>query len=72
MKAPQEIFSCALISREVAIRQATGVDTDLDTRLSGLVNSNKRARQFSLSMAEYLVAASGMPRDMLTAVETVF
>ena len=72
MNAPQEIFSCAVISRELAIRQATEADADLDARLSGLLNSNKRARQFSLSMAEYLVSASGMPREMLTAMEAIF
>lgn len=71
MNAPQEIFSCAVICREFAIRQATGADTDLDTRLRGLLDSNKRARQFSLSMSEYLVSASGIPREMLMTIEGI-
>ena len=56
MDAPQEIFSCAVISRELAIREVSAADADLDSRLSALINTSKRARQFSLSMAEYLVA----------------
>ena len=37
-----------------------------------MISSNKRARQFSLSMAEYLIAASGIPREMNTATEALF
>jgi hypothetical protein len=72
MNAPQEIFSCAVISRELAIREVSAADTNLDARLSILINTNKRARQFSLSMAEYLVAASGLPREMNAATEALF
>jgi hypothetical protein len=72
VNAPQEIFSCAMMGREIAIRQATGIDPELDSRLRGLLNSSKRARQYSLSMAEYLVSASGLPQEMLKAAEALY
>lgn len=72
MHAPQEIFRCAIISRELAIREVGTPDASLDIRLDAMISSNKRARQFSLSMAEYLIAASGIPGEMNTATEALF
>jgi len=72
MHAPQEIFRCAIISRELAIREVNTPDANLDICLNAMINSNKRVRQFSLSMAEYLIAASGIPREMNTAIESLF
>ena len=72
MDAPQEIFSCAMISRELAIRQTSGADMALDAGLRDRLDRSSRARQFSLSMAEYLVTASGLPRELLAATEAIF
>ena len=72
MNAPQEIFICALISRELALREVSASVPDLDVRLNVLINANKRARQFSLSMAEYMVAASGLPQEMNATTEALF
>ena len=72
VSAPQEIFNCAMICRELALRQATGGDVYLDNRLYGMINNNKRARQFALSMADYLIAASGLPMEMMKITGSIF
>ena len=61
-----------MICRELALRQATGGDVYLDNRLYGMINNNKRARQFALSMADYLIAASGLPMEMMKITGSIF
>jgi hypothetical protein len=62
--APQNIFECSLVCRELAIRCATGSNVDFDRALHVRVKSNSRIRQFSLALSDTLVAAGGLPNDM--------
>lgn len=69
VSAPLSMFECALAAREVAIRTVAGVNHDFDHRLKELMNRNSRIRQFSFSMADYLTAATGIPRDFAKEFE---
>jgi hypothetical protein len=70
--APQNIFECALICRELAIRCATTPNAQFDKALTARFKSNSRIRQFSLSLSDTLVAAGGLPSDMGKRVQDIF
>jgi hypothetical protein len=70
--APQNIFECALVCRELAIRCATKTDVQFDKMLTGRFKSNSRIRQFGLSLSDTLVAAGGLPSDMSRRVQEIF
>jgi hypothetical protein len=62
--APQSILQCAHVSREFSIRFAVGKQSDLDNDLSRRLKGSSRIRQFSIALAEYLVSAGGLPKDI--------
>jgi len=71
MSAPQEIFRCADVCRELSIRFGSGVSEEFDLLLAKSIRTNKRVRQFMLALSEYLIAASGIPKDLNSRIEKV-
>ncbi|HHW33383.1 MAG TPA: hypothetical protein GXX24_04460 [Paracoccus solventivorans] len=67
--APQEIFGCASVSRDLAIRTLCGINKDHDKRLSAVLSSNRRARQFVMAVVDYMIAASGIPKDFSAKIQ---
>lgn len=67
--APQEVFDCVGICRDLAIRLACGSNEAHDRRLSASFASNRRARQFVMAMVDYMIAASGIPRDFSARIQ---
>lgn len=67
--APQEVFVCIGVCRDLAIRLACGRNGDHDKRLSASFASNRRARQFVMAVVDYMIAASGIPKDFSTRVQ---
>lgn len=67
--APQEVFDCVGVCRDLAIRYACGKNPDHDKRLSASFTSNRRARQFIVALVEYMIAASGVPRDFSARIK---
>lgn len=61
---PKSIFECAYFCRELAFRVACGADATFDIELTRVVTSNTRVKQFSVGLADYLISACGIPRDM--------
>lgn len=70
--APQDLFGCVNICRDMAIRLACGRSSDQEKSLSEAVSSNKRARQFIMSVADYMISASGLLKDLSGRVQTEF
>jgi hypothetical protein len=69
VSAPQEAFEGAKMCREMAFRAICGVDSDLDKNLKECVLLNKRVRQFSISMVEYLSISGGLPKPLYKEME---
>jgi hypothetical protein len=70
--APQNVFECSLVCRELAIRCATKADFQFDKMLTARCKANSRIRQFSLALSDTLVAAGGLPSDMGKRVQEIF
>lgn len=64
ISAPQNIFECAHVSRELSLRDASSHEARFDAKLSQRLKSNSRIRQFSAGLIDYLVAAGGLPKDL--------
>lgn len=64
VSAPQSILECAHVCREASIRAATGQNPDFEKQLLHLLKSNTRIRQFSAALADYLVIAGALPKDL--------
>lgn len=62
--APQEFFSCAHLTREIAFRCLSGEDAILDATLSLDLAKNKRLLQFIPALAQYFQRACQLPRDL--------
>lgn len=62
--APQEIFGCVSVCRDLSIRIACGRVLAHDQQISAALTRNKRVRQFVMSMVDYLIAACGLPKDL--------
>lgn len=67
--APQEVFDCVGLCRDLAIRSACGRNAEHDKRLSKSFASNRRARQFIMAGVDYMIAASGVPKDFSTRIQ---
>lgn len=67
--APQEVFGCVGVCRDLAIRLACGKNEDHDKRLSASFASNRRARQFVMAAVDYMIAASGIPKDLSVRIQ---
>jgi hypothetical protein len=72
VSAPQNVFECALVCRELAIRLATQSEKPFDAALTARLKSNTRIRQFSLALSDYLVDAGGLPKDLGRRVQQLF
>jgi len=70
--APQDLFRCVNICRDIAIRLACGRDPDHEKRLSQAIVASNRARQFIMGLTDYLIAASGLPKDLSARVHREF
>lgn len=68
--APQELFGCVNICREMSIRTLSGVLPEPEKRLSSMLLSNKRGRQFILAAVDYLINGCGLPKDLSDRVAT--
>jgi hypothetical protein len=71
ISAPQSILGCAHACREVSIRAAFGSDSNFDKHLSHRLKVNTRIRQFSTALADYLVTAGGLPKEMAKRAKDV-
>lgn len=67
--APQEVFGCVGLCRDLAIRSVCGRNEDHDKRLSALFISNRRARQFVMAIVDYIIAATGIPKDFSARIQ---
>lgn len=72
VSGPNEVFGCARFSRELALRLLDGADASKDAKLLDDLKANKRLRPFILGMADYLIEASGLPKDFSSAVQSAF
>jgi len=70
--APQELFGCASISRNMSIRTGCGANALHDANLSAQIGANKRSRQFIMALSDYMISACGLPRDLTTRVQASF
>lgn len=66
--SPQSVFECAAICKELSLRSVADRSEPLEDALKKRISSNNRVRQFTGSLAKYLVDASGMPTDMVKSV----
>jgi len=71
ISAPQSVFDCAHFCRELSFSLVCERDPKFDGRLSALVARNSRLKQFSVALADYLVAACGLPKDLARRVKDV-
>jgi hypothetical protein len=72
VSSPQDIFKCSMICREMSFKLFTGGNAEMDKSLAAAINNNKRARQFTTLLADFLVSASGIPLDMEKRVNELF
>lgn len=68
--APQEVFDCVGVCRDLAIRLACGKNIDHDKRLAASFIANRRARQFVMAVVDYMIAASGFPKDFSIRIQS--
>lgn len=71
MDAPQRIFDCAFVCREIALRACADRNGGFDQKLHKRLNGNPRIRQFSSSLNEYIIDAGGLPRDLAKIADAV-
>ncbi|KLK93934.1 hypothetical protein AA309_05485 [Microvirga vignae] len=67
--APQSVFQCAHVCRELSIRSASGPVAQLDARIGETVRRNARTVQYIMALSSYFVGAANLPRDLAKAVE---
>ncbi len=71
LEAPEALAGLPLIAKEVAFRAASpSPKSDADHRLRKLFSNNNRARQFIFLAANYLVLASGLPKEFSRQLES--
>jgi hypothetical protein len=61
-----------MICREMSFKLFTGGNAEMDKSLAAAMNNNKRARQFTTLLADFLVSASGIPLEMEKRVNELF
>ena len=69
---PHELFGCVNICREMSIRIISGKLAEPERRLSQMLASNKRGRQFISAASDYMVAGCGLPKDLTARVLSEF
>lgn len=68
VNAPAGSLNGAHVFRELSIRALTGPIAGFDGNLHVKFKADNRLRQFTMAIAEYLVVAGGLPKDMMVAV----
>jgi hypothetical protein len=69
LEAPETLAPLPLIAKEIAFRSATPVPKP-DRRISAMLSSSNRARQFIFSATAYLIQACKLPRAFERELET--
>jgi len=70
LEAPEALGTLPLVAKEIAFRADAGEPkSDADKRISDLLVSNNRARQFIFAASSYLVQAARLPRDFHKSLE---
>lgn len=69
--APQEIFSCATVCRDLALRTACGIDPGFDAELKNNIASSKRINQYIVGLSDYLISAATLPKDLGKEVNSI-
>lgn len=71
ISAPQELFGCVGICQALSIKLTCGSSLVHDAAVKADFTSNKRARQFILSLNDFVVAACGLPKDTAHRAEAI-
>jgi hypothetical protein len=69
ISAPQDVFVCVGICRDLAIRTICGRNVDHDKKLDEHLKINRRSRQFVMAVTDYMVSACGIPKEFATKVQ---
>ncbi|QHS35861.1 hypothetical protein GWQ43_07210 [Alcaligenes faecalis] len=69
--SPESVFLCCLPLAGCSLRALGALDMQSDMLLKEQLSKNNRQRQFIFGMSKYLVAASGLPKDMDEKVKEV-
>jgi hypothetical protein len=69
ISAPQDVFVCVGICRDLAIRTICGRHEDHEKKLEQDLRVNRRSRQFVMAVTDYMVSASGIPKEFNTRVQ---
>jgi hypothetical protein len=56
----------------MSIRMLSGKLSEQEKGLSLMLSANKRARQFIMAASEYMIAASGLPKDLAVRIQSEF
>ncbi|PFG54550.1 hypothetical protein ATG98_3814 [Marinobacter sp. LV10R520-4] len=72
LDSPADIQKCVNPLRELAMRSVTPIDEKKDAHLSSLIASNKRIRQFSMSLVRYFVTATKLPSEFISDLDKAF
>jgi len=67
--APQSLFGCISICRDLSIRAECGKAAEPEKRLAGMFRENRHARQFVFGASDYLIDACNLPKDLAKAVD---
>jgi hypothetical protein len=60
---------CVGVCRDLAIRLVCGRNENHDKRLSASFASNRRVRQHVMAVVDYMIAASGIPKDFSVRIQ---
>lgn len=71
VSAPQSIFACAHICRELAFRLAGVPDSNAEAKIKNAIAANSRIKQFSIALVAYLLPACGLPKDLGRNVQSI-
>ena len=72
LDSPVDIHKCMFPLREFAFMEVVDEDLDKNGYVSSYISKSKRIRQFSMSMARYLVDSSKLPREFYLGLEESF
>jgi len=72
LSAPQSVFGCAHICREISIRCVSEANEAFDQELQTRLNSGGRNRQYMSSLVECIVEAGGLPTDFVKVATDQF
>ncbi|HBX56278.1 MAG TPA: hypothetical protein DEH10_12960 [Pseudomonas sp.] len=70
LNAPAEISSTLIPCRELAMRFLSDNDVEIDKHLRARLKTSNRTKQFMTAASDYLVSATGLPKDLHTRLTT--